>query len=66
MSKALEVTYDVAEVDGLTEARATVSRLELDVVYCHPAWRKLNHVKEYLQKRQYEAIADALTDPEAA
>ena len=66
MSKALEVTYDVAEVDSLTEAWKTVSRLQLAAVYCHPAWRKLNHIKEYLQKRQLEAVAEALSDPEAA
>lgn len=60
----LDVSYDVAEVDGLTEARRLVSGLESQVVYCHPAWKKLYNVKNYLDKRAQEVLADVLADPE--
>jgi len=61
----IDVTYNEVEVDSLTEARRMVIRLETDLVYCYPAWRKLYNVNEYLSERQREEVAEALADPEA-
>jgi hypothetical protein len=66
MSQPLEVTYDVAEVEGLTEASKVLNRLSLEVVGCLPAWEKIYHASKYIQQRQKEVLADALADPEAA
>lgn len=64
MSKPLEVSYDVAEVDGLTEARRIVSELQTKVVYCKPAWEKLYRAEKYIVGRQREELEAALS-PEA-
>jgi hypothetical protein len=66
MSKPLEVTYNVAEVEGLTEASAILSRLSLSESNCWPAWQKIYHASKYIQNRQKEVLAAALSDPEAA
>lgn len=66
MSKPLEVTYDVAEVEGLTEARKILSGLSLETSHCYPAWQKIYHAEKYIQQRQTEVLADTLAAPEAA
>lgn len=62
----MEVSYNVSEIDGLTEAHRIVSRLETAVVYCHPAWQKMYRVKEYLKNRQKEELDGVLSDPGGA
>lgn len=66
MSKALEVTYDVAEVEALTAAKKILGGLSLETAYCYPAWLKIYHAEKYIQQRQKEVLAAALADPEAA
>lgn len=65
MSKPLEVTYDVAEVEGLTEANEILGSLRAKVGYNLPAWQKLHRASNYIQNRQKEVLASALADPEA-
>ena len=61
----MDVSYNVSEVDGLTEAKRIITGLTPKVVYCHPAWLKLYHVDNYLEKRQHEVLDEALADPQA-
>lgn len=62
--KSLDVSYDVAEVDALTDARKLVSKLETEIVFNYPAWHKLSRVKEYLRVRQHEVLDAVLAAPE--
>lgn len=66
MRKPLEVTYDVAEVEGLTEAAAIMRRLSVEVVDCLPAWTLIYRASKSIQQRQKEVLAASLSDPEAA
>lgn len=59
----LEVSYNEALVDALTDASEIVCRLRSDVVFCHPAWLKMDHIGAYLRKRQCEELDAFLADP---
>jgi hypothetical protein len=60
----LEVSYNEALVDALTDANDTVCRLRCEVVFCHPAWKKLESVGTYLKQRQCEELDAFLADPD--
>lgn len=65
MSKPLEVTYDVAEVEGLVAAKKILAHCELETAYLFPAWQKIYHAEKYIEQRQREVLADTLADTEA-
>jgi hypothetical protein len=62
----LEVSYNEALVVALTDAQRIVSllRIDLEVVYCHPAWKKMESVGAYLKQRQCEEVDAFLADPD--
>lgn len=60
----LEVSYNEALVDALSEANQIVCGLRCEVVYCHPAWKKLESIGSYLRQRQSEELDAFLADPD--
>lgn len=50
MSKSLEVTYDVAEVEGLVAAKKILAQAhrELETACLFPAWQKICHAEKYI------------------